>query len=182
MRPPLRKAIADFFSRRTPSPQALRKQTAVIEWGSRFRPIQIRFRSPWVWALPPHDVENKTLIGLIDDSDGSHYTINVDNREVDSRYDIDAENLQDKLQTLNADHRNRLVAESDTRFHGSTYRFLRFESFTERWGRTCIDVFTRRTDTLFIAIQMSFQFEGERIDNPPPEKIIALNRDIRIYE
>ena len=144
MRPPLRIAIADFFSRRRPSPQALRKQTAVIEWQSRFRPIQIRFRSPWVWAIPPHDVETKTLIGVIDDSDGSHYTINVDHLAMDADFNVEAEDLKNKLQVLNADPRNRIIAESDTELHGSTYEFLRFEVFGDRWGRSCVDAFTRR--------------------------------------
>ena len=182
MRQPLTQALADFFSQSNPSPRVLMSGTEVIEWQSYFRPIQVRFGPPWVWALPPHDMDNKTLIGVIDDSDGSHYTINVDDRAKESSYDIEAKNLQSKLQILEADPRIRFIAESDTRFHGSTYRFMRFESFTERWVRKCIDVFTRRTDAMFIAIQMSFPFEGERIDNPPPEKIISLNRTIRVYE
>ena len=137
------------------------------KWKSEKTNLELNFNDKWELILPNLDTDNKTLVGIKDNSDNSSLTVKITD-------DIPKEQLSNeyyfgaiKEQMLNANSENLLVAEDKIEFNGTEYHRLIF-FMTTKFGEMTHTVYTHRNGKKVIGIQ--YTYPKNLIENPT-EKI-----------
>jgi hypothetical protein len=151
-------------------------------WSSSHHPVRVSYGSEWTRIEPSMDTADKLLVGLVDNSNGMSYTVKI-GRDVD-RNTVPDTHYYDavKKQMLAAHGANKLIDEGDVAFHGRQFHRLRFKMHTAKWGELCMLVYTHRTGTQSVAVQIAFPFDPGTIEKDTlPPALSKLDANTQLF-
>ena len=150
------------------------------QWKSQKTNLELNFDNRWELIIPNLDTENKTLVGIKDNTDNSSLTVKITD-------DIPKEQLSDdyyfdaiQKQMINANPENKLLVRDKIEFKESEYNRFIF-SMKTKFGKMIHTIYTDRNGNKVIGIQFSYP-EG-LIENPidkVPTKIEKILIDLKL--
>jgi hypothetical protein len=152
-------------------------------WESQFNQIKIEYSNEWEIIKPLIDKTDKTVIGIIDKTDGKSYVIKV-------TQDVPQEKLSDedyyeftRKQMLESHPDNKLIGEKQKQVYNKSFNEMRFEMNTKQWGKLIQHVLIHRTGEKIIGLQISFPYTKELDSNGElPKQLQSLQNGILINE
>ncbi len=125
------------------------------KWKSEKTNLELTFNDKWELIIPNLDTDNKTLVGIKDNSDNSALTVkitdDVPKAQLSDEYYFEAI----KEQMLNANSENELVTEDKIDFKGTEYHRLIF-SMKTKFGEMTHTIYTHRNGEKLVGIQFTY--------------------------
>lgn len=168
---------------RSPPEEPARQEALGMFWQSRFHPVRVAYGPPWVLSRVACDSEDGLLAEFVDRSDGKSYTVLVatDVPETERSNEVAYDRL--RRSTLALDPANKLIDETDCRFHGAVFHRFRFKVHDPDAGPVCCHWYVRGVGTERIAVGWSFPYDDQLVksDRIPPA-LKAFDAQVELYE
>jgi hypothetical protein len=155
-------------------------QDSISSWTCESRILTFSLYKPWT-KLPTLDTKEKTLTGVIDNSDGKSYIIQITDDIPQSRLSDKTYFEEVKQTMLKPNEKNKLVSEDTWMFHNMPTHRQTFLMYTDKWGLLKQINYVFRNGVEFISVQILFPVdEASYLKDSIPEALVKFDKTVKI--
>jgi len=155
-------------------------QDSTSNWICENRPLSFNLYKPWT-KLPTLDTKEKTLTGVIDNSDGKSYIIQITDDIPQNRLSNKKYFEGVKAAMLKPNAKNKLLSEDTLTFHNMPAHRQTYLMYTDKWGLLKQINYVVRNGIQFISVQILFPTdELSYLKDSIPNELLQFDNTVKI--
>jgi len=135
-----------------------------------------------IWeVIGTFDSNERTLFGLIDNTDGKYYTVEITKLSTKKHLTDEQYHEETKKYYLSLNSKNRILKEEEIQFHGDTYYKHEILFHNNKWGLTKLYDIVKRNEEIVVGITISFPIKADEVEIiKMPSELTKLNDSFKI--